>query len=60
MNGIENFWGLAKARLCKFRGTHKSTFYLHLKECEFRLNFIYENFYVLLLTILRNNPLKLS
>jgi transposase len=35
INGIENFWGIAKIRLAKFRGIHKSHFYLHLKECEF-------------------------
>ena len=38
INGIENFWGVAKTRLSKFRGISKSTFYLHLKECEFRFN----------------------
>ena len=38
INGIENFWGLAKVRLSKFRGMDKKTFYLHLKECEFRFN----------------------
>jgi transposase-like protein len=38
INGIENFWGLAKVRLAKFRGVHRQTFYLHLKECEFRFN----------------------
>ena len=36
--GIENFWGRAKMRLAKFRGISKKTFYLHLKECEFRFN----------------------
>ena len=36
INGIENFWGSAKVRLSKFRGVNKDTFYLHLKECEFR------------------------
>ena len=30
INGIENFWGLAKVRLAKFRGMSKRTFYLHL------------------------------
>ena len=35
INGIENFWRLAKTRLAKFRGIAKSTFYYHLKECEF-------------------------
>jgi transposase len=60
INGIENFWGLAKTRLSKFRGIHKSTFYLHLKECEFRFNHRNENIYKLLLKILRNRPLKVS
>ena len=32
IKGIENFWGLAKVRLSKFRGMNKDTFYLHLKE----------------------------
>ena len=60
INGIENFWGLAKVRLTKFRGIHKSTFYLHLKECEFRWNFRGENIYGKILGILRKEPLKLS
>ena len=30
INGIENFWGLCKVRLAKFRGVHKKTFYLHI------------------------------
>ena len=34
INGIENFWGLAKVRLSRFRGIHKKNFHLHLKECE--------------------------
>ncbi len=60
INGIENFWGLAKVRLSKFRGMDKKTFYLHLKECEFRFNHRHDNLYMLLLKIIRNNPLKLS
>jgi len=39
INGIEGFWGYAKVRLVKFRGLSKNTFYLHLKECEFRFNY---------------------
>jgi transposase len=39
INGIENFWGLCKVRLAKFRGVHKHKFYLHIKECEFRYNY---------------------
>jgi transposase len=38
INGIENFWGVAKVRLAKFRGIKESHFNLHLKECEFRYN----------------------
>ena len=60
INGIENFWAIAKTRLSKFRGMHKSTFYLHLKECEFRFNYRNDNLYLLLLNIIRNNPLILS
>jgi len=51
INGIENFWGLCKVRLAKFRGINKSTFYLHLKECEFRYNNRKENIYKILLKI---------
>ena len=39
VNGIEGFWGFSKTRLSRFRGMSKSTFYLHLKECEFRFNY---------------------
>ena len=60
INGIENFWGLAKVRLSKFRGMNKDTFYLHLKECEFRFNYRKNNLYILLLKIIRNKPLKSS
>lgn len=60
INGIENFWGLAKVRLFKFRGMSKETFYLHLKECEFRFNYRHEDMYKLILDLLKKNPLKLS
>lgn len=60
INGIENFWGLCKVRLAKFRGVHKHTFYLHIKECEFRYNYRNKNIYLTLLRNFRNNPLKLS
>ena len=58
INGIENFWGLAKVRLSKFRGISKDTFYLHLKACEFRFNYRNEDLYKLLLKMIKNNPLK--
>jgi len=38
INGIESFWSLAKRRLAKFCGVPRHTFYLHLKETEFRFN----------------------
>jgi len=57
INGIESFWSFAKRRLLKFNGVKKETFYLHLKECEFRFNHRDTNLYKLLLTLLRNSPL---
>lgn len=60
INGIENFWGLCKVRLTRFRGIHHHKFYLHLKECEFRYNNRDKNLYLCLCKIIRNNPLKLS
>ena len=57
INGIEGFWGFAKSRLSRFRGMPRNTFYLHLKECEFRYNNRNENLYLLLLKIIREKPL---
>lgn len=36
INGIESFWSYTKRRLRKFNGLSKTTFDLHLKECEWR------------------------
>ena len=58
INGIESFWAYAKCRLEKFHGIHKSTFYLHLKECEFRFNYRDKNIYHILLENFRNIPLN--
>jgi len=60
INGIENFWGLCKVRLARFRGIHKHKFYLHLKECEFRYNLRNQNIYLYLLKLIKIHPLKLS
>lgn len=57
INGIEGFWGYAKVRLSRFRGMSKNTFYLHLKECEFRSNYRNENLYSLLIKITKDNGL---
>ena len=58
INGIDNFWGLCKVRLAKFRGVHRHTFYLHIKECEFRYNYRNQNLYLTLLKNLRKNKLN--
>jgi len=55
INGIENFWGIAKVRLAKLRGLRPDHFNLHLKECEFRYNMRKENIYHELLKILRRD-----
>jgi transposase-like protein len=36
---------------------NKNTFYLHLKECEFRYNHRNENLYLKILKIVREKPL---
>ena len=58
INGIEPFWAFAKARLMKFNGLTNSTFYLHLKESEFRFNHRDQDLYAILLKALREKPLN--
>ena len=57
INGIESFWSFAKRRLQKFNGVPNHTFYLHLKECEWRFNNRHDNLYKQLLKLLRQNPI---
>ncbi len=57
INGIESFWSYAKRRLQKFNGVPTRTFYLHLKECEYRFNHRHENSQLLLLKLLERFPL---
>ena len=57
INGIESFWSYAKRRLHKFNGVSPKTFYLHLKECEYRFNHRTENLQLLLLKLLERHPL---
>src|ERR1043165_3710141 len=57
INGIESFWSYAKRRLQKFNGVPAETFYLHLKECEWRFNHRRDNLYQELLRLLRRHPL---
>jgi transposase-like protein len=57
INGIESFWGFAKRRLAKFNGIPWHTFYLHLKETEFRFNHRGGKLYPKLIRLLRKQPL---
>jgi len=57
VNGIESFWSYAKRRMVQFNGVPRHTFYLHLKETEFRFNHRHSSLYKALLSLLRNNPL---
>jgi len=57
VNGIESFWSFAKRRLAKFNGVAPHTFYLHLKECEWRFNTPAARRYHALLALLRRHPL---
>ena len=57
INGIESFWAYAKHRLAKFKGVSKHTFYLHMKETEFRFNHRRDNLYQVVLKLLRRKPI---
>jgi transposase len=57
INGIESFWSFAKRRLQKFNGLPIHTFYLHLKECEYRFNNRNKNLFQLLIKLIEKNPL---
>jgi len=57
INGIESFWSYAKRRLVQFNGVPNRTFYLHLKETEFRFNNRNENLLQVLLNLLRAKPI---
>ena len=57
VNGIESFWSYAKRRLQKFNGVPARTFYLHLKECEYRFNNRNKELGKLLLKLLEGHPL---
>jgi len=57
INGIESFWSYAKHRLAKFHGVPPHTFYLHLKETEFRFNHRRDNLYLAVLKLLRKHPI---
>lgn len=53
----QSFWAFTKLRLAKFNGIPIQTFFLHLKETEFRFNHRHDNIYDELLKMLRTDPL---
>lgn len=55
--GIENFWRFVRHRLEKFNGVPRRTFYLHLKESEWRFNLHEQNLYPALLKLIESHPL---
>jgi len=57
VNGIESFWSYAKRRLVQFNGVPRHTFYLHLKETEYRFNHRHHSLYKALLSLLNQQPL---
>ncbi|OQA36762.1 MAG: ISXO2-like transposase domain protein [Acidobacteria bacterium ADurb.Bin340] len=57
INGIRSFWSYVKRRLARFNGIPQKTFYLHLKESEFRFNHRKEDLYKILLDLLRIRPI---
>jgi hypothetical protein len=58
LDAVRSFRNYARRRLAKFRGVPGSTFYLHLKECEFRFNCRNRSIYLVVLKLLRENPLS--
>ncbi len=62
INDIESFWVYAGNHLRQFNGVARHTFYLHLKETEFRFNHQDDgaDVYQEVLKLLRENPLSAS
>jgi transposase len=56
-HGLDAFWGFARRRLEQFRGFHRHTLDLHLKETEYRFNHSRDSLYPDLLATLREQPL---
>lgn len=56
INGMESFLSYGKRRLMQFNGAPSHTFYLHLKESEWRFNHRGVDTYPTLLRLLRTQP----
>ena len=57
MNGSEPFWVFTRRRLQRFMGIPRHTFYLHLKETEYRFSHLHDDLYPEMLALLRKHPL---
>ena len=57
LNGSEPFWVFTRRRLQRFMGIPRHTFYLHLKESEYRYSHRHNDLYQGLLMLLRKHPL---
>lgn len=57
---LKTFWDYVKTGSLSLEDLIKTTFLIHIKECEFRYNHKHDNIYNLLLKNFRNKPLKLS
>ena len=55
--GIESFWKYVRQRLEKFNGVPRRTYYLHLKESEWRFNLHEQNLYPALMKLIESHPL---
>jgi transposase len=54
---VVQFWDFARRRLEKFNGVSRRTFYLHLKESEWRFNLADRDLYAELLNLVERHPL---
>jgi transposase-like protein len=55
--GIQEFWNYVRHRLEKFNGVPRRTYYLHLKESEWRFNLHEQNLYPALMKLIESHPL---
>jgi transposase len=57
INTMKSFYHFVKKRLIKFHVISDAAFYLHIKECEFRFNYRNKDIYMMLLKMIRDDPL---
>ncbi len=57
---LDQFWGMLRSRMIKFRGLNSTTLFLHVKETEFRYNNREHEMFDLLLKLIQKRPLHYS